>query len=752
MLPPFRSPASSDDYQNEALRVLGDLVDRALPIGVVVGLVAVAGSVVRAAHTGWHPLFSLHASLVVAALVIYLLRKKISRAVLVGSLIVLAAVDGIANMLTFGLATNGLLVLGCACIFASLAFGRRVGVTALALAILAWSAAGVVVTTEVWHLSRDVVEQLYSGWSWLSQIAASSVFVFMTLTAAHAVQRRLFESVRDEAARTAELMRANEALRRSVQQRERAEVDLASRDQMLRLIAEHTSDVMFVQDMSLRILYVSPSVTKLCGYTPEEVMHASIAEIMTPESLDRANRNFGTYLERARAGEVDVPLMEYEYVRKDGTRFWGELRVRFMRGPGGEITGSLGILRDVTDRKRAEEENAEHAEQQRQAEKMRAIGQLAGGIAHDFNNQLTGILMSADLVRRGIDQRPDLLRYVDFIRTSATRSAELTAKLLAFARKTPIIPVPVDVHDVVAEVVAILERSVDKSITIDTRLEASRYVLLADAAQLQNALLNIALNARDALAQGGTIAICTDTRVLDTPRRFSSGLTVAAGPVLCLTVRDDGVGMDDATRARIFEPFFTTRSKGQGTGLGLAMVYAAVQSLGGGIDVSSAPGVGTTFCLYLPLPPESATPASTPATDHVVEGHGTVLLVEDEDIVRQTVREILGRAGYDVEVCEDGEAAIRRVSEPGPAWVAAVLDLVLPKRPGREVLARLREVTPTLPVLVVSGYSQEGEPTELADHGPTAFVQKPFSAARLTSELARLVRNAHGAQTSGADR
>jgi two-component system cell cycle sensor histidine kinase/response regulator CckA len=752
MPPPFRPPASSDDYQNEALRVLGDLVDKALPVAVAVGLVAVAGSMVRAAHTGWRTLFSLHAVLVVSALVVYLLRKRISRAVLVGSLVVLAAVDGIANMLTFGLATNGLLVLGCACIFASLAFGRRVGVAALGLAILAWSAAGIVVTTGVWLLARDVVEQLYSGWSWLSQIAASSVFVFMTLTAAHAVQRRLLESVRDEAARTAELIRANEALRRAVEDRQRAEVNLANKDQMLRLIAEHTSDVMFVQDMSLRVVYVSPSVTKLCGYTPEEVMDTTIAQLMTPESLERAMRSFGVYLERARLGDVDVPLMEYEYVRKDGTRFWGELRVRFMRGSGGEITGSLGILRDVTDRKRAEEENAEHAEQQRQAEKMRAIGQLAGGIAHDFNNQLTGILMSADLVRRGIDQRPDLLRYIDFIRTAATRSAELTAKLLAFARKAPIVPVPVDVHDVVAEVVAILERSVDKAIAIDTRLEASRHVLLADPAQLQNALLNIALNARDALAQGGTIAIHTETRVLDTPRRFSSGLTVAAGPVLCLTVRDDGVGMDDATRARIFEPFFTTRAKGQGTGLGLAMVYAAVESLGGGIDVISAPGVGTSFCLYLPLSPESATPASTPATDHVVEGHGRVMLVEDEDIVRQAVREMLGRAGYDVEVCEDGEAAIQRISQPGPAWTAVVLDLVLPKRPGREVLAHLRKIAPALPVLVVSGYSHENKPAELADRGPTAFVQKPFSAARLTSELARLVRNARGVQTPDADR
>ena len=733
------SPGTSADPHAEVERALRGLLERALPLGLALGAVATTSSVARSVHAGWQPVYTLHWGLLLAGVALYALRNRVRFQVFVGGLLVVAGIDGVANMFANGLASNGLLVLGCCCVLAGLAFGRRGGLIALGLAVAAWSGIGALITSGTW-LPASVQDQLLSPWSWLSTISASTLFVLVVLVATYGVQRRLIAALREDRNRRRELERANAALSNEAKQRRKVERDLAEREERYRLLTENMTDVLFVQDMNLDMVYFSPSAERLFGYTNQEFRQGHMSDWMTPASLERAFQQFQAYVALAMEGDVDIPLMEYEYVRKDGSCFWGELRVTFLRGAGGELTGAQGILRDITARKRAEREKAELEERLRQAEKMQAIGQLAGGVAHDFNNQLTGILMGSELLRRELTDRPSLVRYVDFIRTAASRSSELTVKLLGFARKDQLVCVPTDAHQITAEVIAILERSVDKAISLEARLDAELHVVKTDPAQLESALLNVALNARDALSGGGRIEFISETVRLDGPRRFSAGLEVTEGTYLKLTVRDDGVGMDEATRTRIFEPFYTTKKKTQGTGLGLSTVYGCVESMGGSIDVESEPGEGCSISLYLPVVEEALVPSHAVDGDPSERGSGTILLVDDETVVRESVREMLERLGYCVESCADGESAIRMHREYAGRFDALVLDVVLPKLGGDEVLRVVRERDPSVRVLVVSGYSPEGVAGEMLRSPNTRFLQKPFVAQQLASELAALLR------------
>jgi PAS domain S-box-containing protein len=728
-----------DEPRREVEREIRRMLDRALPVVLLLALGAVASSAIRAAQHGWQNLFSLHVGLVVCAGIVYAVRSRLPFRVLVGALLAMATVDGSANMLAYGLASNGFMALACMAFLASLAFGRRGALGGVGVAVVVWVGSGVFVVSGVKDLGDALVMQLYSPWSWLSQIAAAILFTTVVVRAAHVTQRRLARALVDEQGRRRELEVLNRELSTQVAQRERAERELADRERTFRLLAENMEDGLFVQDMNLKPVYANPAVERLFGYSRDELMRMRMSDIMTPDSLQRAMALFSKYVQLATEDEsVEVPLMEYEYVRKDGSTFWGELRVGFLRDESGKLEQTQGILRDVTERRRSEEEKVRLESKLQQAEKMRAIGQLAGGIAHDFNNQLTGITMGAGLIARGLPDQSEILRYVEFVQTCAKRSSDLTLKLLAFGRSEPSVASPVRVHDVVREVVAILDHSVDKGIAIELRLEAERFVVRADAAQLQSALLNIGLNARDAMSRGGTLTFATETDRVRVAKTTASGLRLEPGDYVRVRVRDTGQGMDELTRKRIFEPFFTTKPRGQGTGLGLSTVYGTISGLGGAIDVESVPGRGTTFEVYLPLTQDDAPVGEVRCVEPKVGG-GRLLLVDDETTVRLATQEMLRALGYQVRGCEDGEQAIAAHEREGGAFRAIVLDVSMPKVGGREVFLAVRARDPKARVLFVSGYAPEGELGPLLREENVRFLQKPFTEGELSSTLEQLL-------------
>jgi two-component system, cell cycle sensor histidine kinase and response regulator CckA len=392
----------------------------------------------------------------------------------------------------------------------------------------------------------------------------------------------------------------------------------------------------------------------------------------------------------------------------------------------------------VTQRNVAETELREKEDQLRQSQKLEAVGQLAGGVAHDFNNVLTGIMGNASLLQINCAPDSEGAGYVSAILTASERAAALTRQLLDFSRKGRVRDVDTDLHALIADVEALLGRSLDPRVVISTRLEATSSVVRGDPAQLQNALLNLAINARDAMPDGGELVFATrDLQI--SPDGSGRGAfrdhILAAGHYVEVVVSDTGSGMDSEVLGRLFEPFFTTKAPGKGTGLGLAGVYGCVRSHAGVIRVESEPGQGTRFELLFPLAKRVASgtptaPLSFP--EATASGVGaTVLVVDDEEMVRTLAVLALKKDGYEIVEAEDGLGAVAAVEAPAHLDLL-LLDLIMPGLSGEQTLARVRALRPDLPVLVASGFSEpQTMQRVLTLDGVRGFLAKPYTVDEL---------------------
>ncbi|MCB9593275.1 MAG: response regulator [Sandaracinaceae bacterium] len=392
-------------------------------------------------------------------------------------------------------------------------------------------------------------------------------------------------------------------------------------------------------------------------------------------------------------------------------------------------------MREIAERRKAETERALAQEQLHHAQKMDAVGRLAGGVAHDFNNLLTSILGCAEILERdaeGDDQRALL----ELVVGAARNAADLTGQLLAFSRAAPLDVHPVPLDALVAQVGALLERTVDPQISVELDLRLGADVaVLGDESRLQSAFLNLGLNARDAIRGAGQITIRSDRVDLDEEACRRHGGEVSPGAFARVRVTDTGVGMDPQTRSRIFEPFFSTKQTGRGTGLGLAAVYGSVSSHGGVITVQSRPGDGASFEVLLPI---TDSPRAIEGDDVALTGQGAILVIEDDEQVRMVVERMCARLGYQVAVTASGEEGLAALDAARPDVV--LLDVRMPGMGGHETLARIRERDAELPVIVVSGFVEEPELDAMRRLGTAGFLQKPVALA----ELSRALRAALG--------
>jgi signal transduction histidine kinase len=401
----------------------------------------------------------------------------------------------------------------------------------------------------------------------------------------------------------------------------------------------------------------------------------------------------------------------------------------------GAVFGISVFGRDITEQRRMES----HL---RQMQKMDAIGQLAGGMAHDFNNQLGGIFCAVELMRKQLKVAA-LQPYVDQIWQSAERAAALTRQLLTFARKGELHMEPVDAHALLGELVAMLARTLDKRITLKQSLAAGEHHVMGDHTQLQNALLNLALNARDAMPGGGELTFSTMVAAHPDVRVHPE---LPTGRYLQLSVTDSGSGMSEATKQHLFEPFFTTKEVGKGTGLGLAAVHGTIKSHHGTIMVHTELGHGTTFHLFLPLIAEPRIEAlcvnevrAVPVATPVQKGGGRILVVDDEAALRQVLEMMLQNMGYEVVLCEDGAKAVNYYRTNWQAIDLVILDMVMPNGGGREIFQLLQGINPMIQVLLASGYGLDGQAQRMLDEGVAGFLQKPFKMADLSGKVATIL-------------
>lgn len=389
--------------------------------------------------------------------------------------------------------------------------------------------------------------------------------------------------------------------------------------------------------------------------------------------------------------------------------------------------GAMGIFTDISELRKLEA-------QLQQSQKMEAIGTLAGGIAHDFNNILSGILGYASLLKKHAAADSRLAHYADMIGKSAERGAALASQLLTFSRKGPRFVKNVDVHKLIEDVMEILHHTLDRRILIVTRMDAESSVVEGDPGQIQQVIMNLCINAKDAMPKGGRLLLTTDAIEVDEQySRTREGLH--PGPYLNITVEDTGEGMPEHVRRRVFEPFFTTKEEGKGTGLGLSMVYSAVKSHAGYVEVYSEPGVGTSFKMLFPLKRDVGVDQDPTSFDNVALGTGTVLVVDDEEIIRTVLADMLREMGFRVLTAEDGQEGLEIYRESWREIDAVIMDLIMPRLGGKGAFRAMREINPSVRVILSTGFSQDRAIEEALSEGVVAFVQKPFRIEELSNAI-----------------
>jgi PAS domain S-box-containing protein len=519
-----------------------------------------------------------------------------------------------------------------------------------------------------------------------------------------------------------ELERANETLEQRVRQRTaelgESNAALARAEAQYRSIFENALEGIFQTSRDGAFLSVNPAMARILGLdSPEELIAESggiRALFVEPRHWDELERRL----------QQDGMVMGYrcEVLRKDGSKTWISLGIRSILDQQGAVLVYEGSAEDAAQRVALED-------QLRQAQKMEAVGQLAGGIAHDFNNLLTVINGYAQLLLARTKGDELIEKDLRPILNAGQRAAMLTQRLLAFSRRQILVPRVIDLNAVIRDLQPMLRSLLPENLEIAVRLAPDAIWVRADPAQIEQVILNLAVNSRDAMPDGGELRIGAAAVERGMPPQR----------LAVLEVSDNGIGMDDATRERIFEPFFTTKEVGKGTGLGLAMVYGVVHQSGGQIEVESAPGAGATFRISLPSVEQTEEDAVRPDSPaEPMTGHETILLVEDDDAVRDLAAKTLGRLGYTVVAVSGGKAALEQSAKFGKEIDLMISDLVMPGMSGRDLARRLATERPCLKVLYMSGYADEQIVQEASAESGASFLAKPFSP----SEFEQAVRRA----------
>ncbi len=500
----------------------------------------------------------------------------------------------------------------------------------------------------------------------------------------------------------------------------------------LRHVLASSAAVAYVLDLTEeggRLTWISESIRSVLGYSVEEASSSTWRrENLHPDDRERV------LAELARETGESKRSLEYRLRHQDGTYHWFADETVTMRDSAGSPVETVGLLLDITARKELEAQFL-------QAQKMEAVGLLAGGIAHDFNNLLTAVLGSVELVREELRPTGDAAEDIDEIERAGRRAAALTRQLLAFSRRQVLQPSNIRLGVVVEGMEPLLRRLIGEDIELVVRREPGQGAVFADPNQIEQVIMNLAVNARDAMPNGGRLTIETADVELD-EAYASTHLPVAPGPYVMLAVHDTGTGMDSRTLVRVFEPFFTTKEQGRGTGLGLATVYGVVKQSGGSIWPYSEEGVGTTFKIYLPRVAGGEVVAAGPAEGGARGGDETILLVEDDDAVRRIARVVLERRGYTVLEAADGENAVRLASAHGGPIDLVVTDIVMPGLGGPALLERLRDLRPDIPVLFTSGYTSDAVIRHGVETAETPFLQKPFTAEALARKVREVIERA----------
>ncbi len=517
------------------------------------------------------------------------------------------------------------------------------------------------------------------------------------------------------------------AVIRDVTQAVRANRELRESEEKYRQLFNMESDALFLMDNEAeQVIAANESAVRLYGYSQEELLKLHISDLSAePEATRRAMRE----------GARHIPIRYHK--KKDGTVFPSEITIRHFTWKGRSV--HVAAVRDITLRLKGEKDRRRLAAQFHEAQKMESIGTLAGGIAHDFNNLLMSIMGNATLALMQIEPEAPGFFHLNNIKRIAKSAAELTKQLLGFARGGKYEPKPTDMNDLLEHQRQMFARTC-KNISLKVSYAEDLGRVEVDRGQIEQVLLNILVNAQQAMPDGGEIHIRTENVVLDD--EASLPFPFKRGAYVRLSIEDTGMGMDEMTQKRIFEPFFTTKERGRGTGLGMASVYGIVKNHGGNVHVVSEVGKGTTVLLFFPITEKELPEELKPQIEQISQGAGTILLVDDEEAIIEVTGDMIKLLGYEVLVARSGQQALDLYSEKNDEIDLVILDVVMPKMGGKETFERLKKINQDVKVLVSTGYNLEEKAADILDSGGKDFLQKPFELAELSVKLEKLIASA----------
>ncbi|MBW2437028.1 MAG: PAS domain S-box protein [Deltaproteobacteria bacterium] len=501
-----------------------------------------------------------------------------------------------------------------------------------------------------------------------------------------------------------------------------------------RSIVENLEEGYFEIDLAGNMTFFNDPLCKILGYARNELTGKNINTFTTAAMIRKMDEIYGHV--KKTGGSMRVT--DYDALGKDGQHIALELTASLLRDTNSTPIGFRGFIRDVSERKEEEAEKKRLEIQVQQAQKMESIGTLAGGIAHDFNNILMGIQGNASLMAIKTDPNHPSFEKIKNIETYVENGTELTQQLLGFARRGKYHATTTDINDVIEKSTNMLNKN-KKEIRIQMDLVPEIWTVEVDRGQIEQALLNLYVNAWQAMPEGGSLKLKTENVVLGADFINSQPYQVEAGDYIKITVTDTGIGIDKDTQVRIFEPFFTTKEMGRGTGLGLASVYGIIKNHGGYINVYSEVGQGTTFTIYLPASVKSIQPEAKTVAPTVVTGNGTILFVDDEKMIIDVGQELLQELGYDVLTASNGQDAIEIYRQKSAQIDLVIMDLIMPGLSGGETFDRLKKINSQVKVLLSSGYSINGQAAKILERGCDGFIQKPFNLNQLSEKIQGII-------------
>jgi len=520
----------------------------------------------------------------------------------------------------------------------------------------------------------------------------------------------------------------------TVNKRKAADDALRESQEKYRTILESIEEGCFETDIDGNLTFFSNPFLKTLGYSRDELRGRNTSRYTSPDTAEKMNR----ITERLKETGKPENVADYDVIRKDGSNVSLELSVSLLKDQDGLPMGYRGILRDVSERKKTEEEKHKLETQLQQAQKMESIGTLAGGIAHDFNNILMGIQGNASLMLLKIDSEHPNHEKIKNIEKYVQNGTALTKQLLGFARRGKYLIKATDLNEIIDKSSSLFART-KKEIRIHTDLYEDLWSAEVDRGQIDQVLLNLYVNAWQAMPNGGDLYLQTENVILD--RSYVKPYKVEPGRYAKISVSDTGVGIDKETQERIFEPFFTTKEMGRGTGLGLASVYGIIKSHGGYINVYSEKERGTVFTIYLPASAKEVLRDEEGSPAMLVKGTGTILLIDDEKMILEVGLELLEELGYTVLSAMSGQEAIDVFQKDQDNIDLVIMDMIMPGMGGGETFDRLKEINPEVKVLLSSGYSINGQATKIIRRGCDGFIQKPFNMNQLAEKIQKILVN-----------